>query len=235
MSQGRELRFGLCKPIECSYLPEQIEQLLVIDEEPGLRAQYYEKLLALGFRRCGDTLYRPACPACRACLPLRIEAACFVASKNQRKLHQRSKHFEARWQQQPSQDYFPLYQRYIDERHATSSMAPATRSQYQDFLQSSWATSHFLEIWHKDTLVSVSVTDVAHSALSAVYTFYEPSMQKYSIGTLAILEQLSYALKNDYLYLYLGYQIDDCRGMDYKRRFKPYQVFTDLGWQKIDS
>lgn len=235
MSADDQLRFGICKPIACNYLPEQVEQLLVLADDSAQAAEHYAQLLGMGFRRCGDTLYRPHCPACHACLPLRIEPKLFCPSKSQRRLQQRAHQFAIRWLQAPSQDYFPLYERYINQRHADSSMAPATRTQYQEFIGSSWATTYFLEIWDQQQLISVSVTDVTASALSAVYTFYDPGYQSVSIGTMAILAQLEYALHNRFQYLYLGFQIDGCAGMDYKRRFKPYQILTRLGWQKFNG
>ena len=36
-------------------------------------------------------------------------------------------------------------------------------------------------------------------------------------------------------YLYLGYQVDDNRKMNYKRGYRPYEILSTQGWQYCDN
>jgi arginine-tRNA-protein transferase len=79
-------------------------------------------------------------------------------------------------------------------------------------------------------LIAVAVTDVTPDAFSAVYTFFDPDLERRSLGTLAILRQLEWAKRESRRHLYLGYWIKDHVKMDYKRRFKPLEVFDGRRW-----
>ena len=46
-----------------------------------------------------------------------------------------------------------------------------------------------------------------------------------------ILAQIELAKQLHKEYLYLGYQIDECRKMNYKKLYRPYEVLTVQGWK----
>jgi leucyl-tRNA---protein transferase len=69
--------------------------------------------------------------------------------------------------------------------------------------------------------------------LSAVYTFYEPTLVDRGLGTLAILRQLDWARATGKRWLYLGFFIEDHPKMHYKRRFGPAQVLRDGEWRPL--
>src|SRR5436190_1644866 len=60
----------LSMPHPCSYLPGKTAATLFIDPRFPLDRDRYGSFTRLGFRRSGDLIYRPHCPACNACLPL---------------------------------------------------------------------------------------------------------------------------------------------------------------------
>ena len=66
--------------------------------------------------------------------------------------------------------------------------------------------------------------------LAAIYTFYDPGLDKRSLGTFAVLLQISHAKKLGLPYVYLGYWIDGCRKMSYKTRFKPLEMLSNGRW-----
>jgi arginine-tRNA-protein transferase len=76
---------------------------------------------------------------------------------------------------------------------------------------------------------------VLADALSAVYTFYDPSQRKNGLGVYSILQQIELANKMDKPYLYLGYQIDQCKKMNYKNRYFPYQQLIENNWKTINK
>jgi leucyl-tRNA---protein transferase len=71
---------------------------------------------------------------------------------------------------------------------------------------------------------------VTSTGFSAVYTFFEPGLQKRSLGHYAILRQIELCRENDLPYLYLGYWIKDCEKMKYKSRYQPAEGFINGLW-----
>ena len=59
MTDIQHLLVGLSKPFPCSYLPEEEETLLVLQDNAGRNNIIYERLMENGFRRSGNDVYRP--------------------------------------------------------------------------------------------------------------------------------------------------------------------------------
>ena len=88
MSEEVILKVGLTPRHPCSYLGHEQEQLLVLMDHELLNAAGYERLLTAGFRRSGNDIYRPHCPACSACQSLRIHSERFTPSRGQKRIRQ---------------------------------------------------------------------------------------------------------------------------------------------------
>ncbi|TMN35620.1 arginyltransferase [Pseudoalteromonas sp. S2755] len=235
MNEHFPSKIGLSQQFSCSYLPEQKEQLLVILDPNCYSPDRFEQLLALGFRRSGDQIYRPHCPACSACQSVRVLTQEFKPSKSQkRKRNKLKQDYQLIISHQERPEYYPLYEKYISLRHSDGSMYPPNRLQYESFLFCRWMNIVFIELWHKDKLIAVAVTDSMPYSLSAIYTFFDPEYESLSIGTIMIMAQLEQAAKQNKPYLYLGYQIDECKKMRYKTQFLPAQKLVKDIWQDID-
>lgn len=230
-----DLKFGLTKEFECSYLPEQQEKLLVAVDTRLKSEQGYDLLMSQGFRRSGDQVYRPYCDNCSACHSIRVIASQFKPSKSQKRLLKKNQHFEKRISTSVQENYYPLYEKYINTLHTDGSMYPANKPQYQTFLASQLVTQIFVELWHEDKLISVAVTDVLTHGLSAVYTFYDPDYRSNGLGVFSILKQIETSLEYQKTFLYLGYQIDECRKMNYKNRYFPHQRFVENNWIEVNK
>ncbi len=234
MNEQLPARVGLTQEFDCSYLPNRQEQLLVILDPICYSTDKFESLLGLGFRRSGNQIYRPHCPICSACSSVRVLAQDFMPSKSQkRKLNKAKTRFEVKYSTQERPEYYPLYSKYITMRHQDGSMYPPEKEQFQSFLLCSWLKITFIELWHQDTLVAVAVTDCMNSAISAIYTFFDPDFEHYSLGSVMILEQLKFAKEQNKQYVYLGYQIDECDKMKYKNQFLPAQKQLNDEWVAI--
>ncbi|KAA1161569.1 arginyl-tRNA-protein transferase [Pseudoalteromonas distincta] len=234
MNEQLPARVGLTQEFDCSYLPNRQEQLLVILDPSCYSTDKFESLLGLGFRRSGNQIYRPHCPICSACNSVRVLAQDFIPSKSQkRKLNKAKNQFEVKYSTQERPEYYPLYSKYITMRHQDGSMYPPEKEQFQSFLLCSWLKITFIELWHQDTLVAVAVTDCMNSSISAIYTFFDPDFEHYSLGSVMILEQLKFAKEQNKQYVYLGYQIDECDKMKYKTQFLPAQKQLNDEWVAI--
>jgi len=130
-----------------------------------------------------------------------------------------------------SEEYFELYRNYLNIRHGDGEMSNPKPDDFKQFLYCEWSNTYFLEIRKNERLLAVAVTDVTPSGLSAVYTYFDPSEAKRSLGNLCILQQIQYAQYLQLEYLYMGYWIKDCQKMKYKANFQPLETFVDNLWQ----
>lgn len=229
------MKFGLTQQFECSYIDGQQEQLLVFVDEHQTSLHHYELLISSGFRRSGEQIYRPHCPACQACQSIRIPVQLFTPSKSQARVLKRNQDLRVLVNDKEQAEYYPLYEDYINNRHRDGSMYPASHQQYMSFILCDWANPIFLEIYQGESLVGVAVTDELNQGLSALYTFFKPELANRSLGTYAILKQIEVAVSRQKQYLYLGYQVDSCQKMNYKRNFLPHERFFNNKWQLISK
>lgn len=218
----------------CGYWPERVARDLVLDpRDPRLRA-WYPHALGWGFRRSGDIVYRPHCAGCRACVAVRIPVDRFRPDRSQRRCLARNAEVEMRVRPaERTEEHLALYRRYLSARHAGGGMDGHGAAEFDQFLIGSWSEGRFLELREQRRLIAVAVTDVVDTALSAVYTFYDPDLAERGLGTLAILRQLEWAQRERREHLYLGYWIAGHPKMDYKRRFRPLEGFDGHEWRDL--
>ena len=234
MTEHLPARLGLSQQVDCSYLPNRQEQLLVILDPSCYGPDRFEELLALGFRRSGDQIYRPHCPSCNACNSVRVLAQQFTPSKSQkRKMNKAKKRFTVSYSDHERAEYYPLYSKYITQRHQDGSMYPPEQNQDASFLFCKWLPVTFIELRDEDRLVAVAVTDCMKNSLSAIYTFFDPDYEQYSIGSIMIMEQIEFAKQQAKEFVYLGYQIDEGNKMKYKTQFLPAQKHSGDQWLAI--
>ena len=81
----------------------------------------------------------------------------------------------------------------------------------------------------------VTIIDIVNDGISAVYTFYDCSNRKLSLGTLSIMWLISFCKKQNLSFLYLGYWINESKKMKYKTNFKPYELLLEGIWQEASS
>lgn len=230
-------KLGLTKTFPCNYLPEKEERLMIALDERLQDSNSYSWLMTQGFRRSGDQSYRPHCPNCDACQSIRVLVPLFTPSKSQKRSLKRNKHFIIKQSTRLKDSYYPLYENYINTCHQDGSMYPATFQQYKSFLSSTLTKQMFIETWHDidgvEQLICLAVTDVLQNGLSAVYTFYHPDYKANGLGAFSILTQIEITQQLGLPYLYLGYQIDDCKKMNYKNRYFPYERFVNGDWLQV--
>lgn len=229
MSNLNSLCIGLTETHQCGYLTEENERLAVILEPELHTTMGYEALIQSGFRRSADTLYRPHCPNCNACQSLRIDVMNFTPSKSQKRQLKQLQQLDFELKEELDANWFDLYDQYISKRHANGSMYPAQKERFLNFIQSSWLKVKYLHIYQNNQLIAVAAIDTLLTGWSAIYTFFAPD-HPWSLGSICILAQLELAKKHNIIWLYLGYQIDACSVMNYKKKYQPHQRFHDETW-----
>ncbi|MDX3773012.1 arginyltransferase [Chromatiaceae bacterium AAb-1] len=231
-----ELRFGLTATSQCSYLSHQQEQLVFLLPEQPVSAALYQQLQTLNFRRSGNQIYTPHCPACDACQSVRLQTGIFSPRGSQRRLLRKAERAGWRYQlvRHPSTaEYYKLFQQYISFKHPDGDMYPATPEQLLSMLQCSWLQVRFLEQYYQNQLVAVTIVDELADSYSAVYTFFAEHCRTYSPGKLAVLYLTRLAAENNKDYTYLGYYITDCTKMAYKAEFSPQQRYIQGQWHSF--
>ncbi|WP_298134821.1 arginyltransferase [Acidiferrobacter sp.] len=227
-------RLYVSAPHACSYLPDRMAGTLFIDPRFPLTHELLGELNGRGFRRSGDVIYRPHCPDCRACVPVRIPVESFVASRAQRRalarngdlaVNARAAAFEA--------EHYALFRRYQNARHPGGSMADPDPPTYMRFLAGRHGHTIFYEFRMARALACVAVVDALPDGLSAVYTFFDPALTQRGLGTYAIVWQIAEARRRGLPFLYLGYWVEGSRKMAYKARFKPLEAYRGGHWSPL--
>lgn len=217
---------------ECPYLPQQNATTMLVDPYRKMDEVLYDLLLQRGFRRSGEYVYRPGCESCNACISLRLPVAKFKPNRSQRRVLKKHQNGSiVRLPAHYQESHFRLYKRYLAARHQDSDMCQGDDESYMEFLASSWCNTEFIELLDENGVCfAVTVVDITATALSAVYTFFDPDAAKSSPGQLAILRLLDLAKTLGKTWVYLGYWIKDCRKMRYKTNYKPLQLLIANDW-----
>lgn len=221
---------------DCAYLSENRAKTLFLDPYVRPDPALFQYLLGIGFRRSGDHIYRPNCPACRACVPVRVPVDEFRPRRSQRRCLRRNV-ADVEVALKPSKfdpDHYRLYLRYTAERHDEGGMADADEARYMEFLTARCCQTLFVEFRQRQQLMAVAVTDVLPNALSAVYTFFDPALSHFSPGVFSILWQIEEARRRGLKHLYLGYWIADSNKMRYKDQYRPLEAWNGRTWQRFE-
>ena len=231
MTSLARLKFYATQPHACSYLPEEQATTLFLDPCQPMDVQVYAELSEIGFRRSGDHLYRPHCQRCNACIPARIPAEGLQLNRQQKRILKRNADLTVT-DVRPAftEEYYGLYATYIEQRHADGDMYPPSRDQFHTFLVRDLPFSRFYEFRLDGRLLALAVTAVLPNGLSAVYTFYDPSEERRSLGRFAILWQVGEVARLGLQALYLGYWIKNCRKMNYKTEYRPIELLVNQRW-----
>jgi arginine-tRNA-protein transferase len=224
----------LTEPHPCSYLDGKLARSLFVHPDYKMTADLYGRLIAQGFRRSGDDVYRPHCQPCAACVPARISVADFKPDRSQKRCWGKNSAMQVLVKPAVfEQAHYEMYLRYQAVRHGDGDMAHSSPDDYLGFLSSSWCNTQFIEFSIGNRLAGIAVVDFLSNAWSAVYTFFEPEFSSYSLGVYAVLWQIEALKRQQQEFLYLGFWIKDCQKMAYKSNYRPLQVLLDDQWIKM--
>jgi arginine-tRNA-protein transferase len=233
----RQLRFFLTAPSPCPYLPGREERKVFAHLPLSDGAAINDALTQIGFRRSQNIAYRPACEMCDACVSARIPVTDYGYSRSERRILERNRDLERNLvEAEATMEQFDLLRRYLLARHAEGGMADMTWPDYVAMVEDTAARTHLIEYRKRSAdggpgdLVACILVDVMTDGLSLVYSFYEPTMSRRSLGSFIILDHVIQATLAGLPYVYLGYWVQGSPKMDYKARFNPVEVLRAGGW-----
>lgn len=221
-------------PDACPYLDDRVA---TFDFAYGhLGPAVYEALLARGYRRNGEYIYKPVCRKCDECRTLRVIVPEFCLSKSQRRTRNRGMrrfHVEI-GKPAVSDEKVRLYSAYLRYQHGDSEN-DLDRAGYERFLVDTCLGGATLElcVYDKDRLAGVGVVDRLENALSSVYFYFDPAYAASSPGVFSALYEIALAREWGLRYYYLGYYIAACPSMAYKAHYRPCEVRRpDATWER---
>lgn len=217
-------------PIPCPYLPDR---LLVYEYffADSLEGSELEWLLSRGWRKFGHYYFRPACPGCQACTPLRIPVWRFTPSRSQQRVMRKCRDIRVSFGPIRYRDeLFTLYCRHSEHRFKQQ----CSFDEFAANLHSPSCPSMLSTYELNGTLLGAGYVDQSDEGLSSVYFVFDPAFSCFSPGIFSVLREIEEARQRDLAYYYLGYVVPGCERMAYKARFFPHQIYSwsSQTWQE---
>jgi arginine-tRNA-protein transferase len=223
--------------MRCPYLPDRTEQLVFTHLGAGSGERMHGVLAQAGFRRSHNIAYRPDCPSCNACVPVRVRARDFLPSRSQKRNRSLNKEStSAVCNPQATQEQFDLFVAYQQSRHDDGTMAKMDFADYQAMVEDTPIKTFMVE--HRDAegrLIACALSDVLADGLSMVYSFFDPAEGRRGLGSFMILDHIARAPTMGLDYVYLGYWIAEAPKMAYKARFAPLESLGGSGWKHFSG
>ncbi len=221
--------------MRCPYLPGRTEQQ-VFGKLSGPMAQAnFEALSRAGFRRSHRVAYRPACPGCSACVPVRVVARDFAPGRSLRRIGKANADLEAtELRPVATAAQHRVFAHYLRSRHGDSEMAGMSFEDYRAMVEETAVDTRLFE-FHEPAgkLVGVMLADWLADGPSAVYSFYDPESARRGLGNFMVVWLIERARRMRLPHVYLGYWIAESPKMSYKTRFRPIEALGPEGWRLL--
>ncbi|HKK37437.1 MAG TPA: arginyltransferase [Paracoccaceae bacterium] len=238
-------QFFVTAPQPCPYLEGRAERKLFTTLRNPDASEINDFLSLRGFRRSQGVVYRPSCTGCAACLSTRIPVEGFEPSRSHRRTAARNADL-ARSAEDPraTEDQYELFRRYLDDRHADGGMAEMDAFEFASMIEETPVRTRVVEYRRpadpalgedRAPLIAACLTDVLADGLSMVYSFFDPEARRRSLGAFMILDHIEIARQAGLPYVYLGYWVPGSPKMDYKARFRPFEIFQGDGWRRVED
>ena len=179
-----------------------------------------DELLEQGWRKFGPTYFRPTCPKCHACTPIRVLVNDYLPSKSHRKILKKNEDIEVEFKPLVFRhEIFQIYKKHslirfdqevnLDEFLYTHFF-PSTKG-----IQSEYSLN--------GKLIAVGFLDISEKSLNSVYFIFDPEFSKRSLGIFGAIKEIEYAKGLNLIRYYLGYYIESNPSMNYKNQFNPHE------------
>jgi Putative arginyl-tRNA:protein arginylyltransferase len=176
----------LSPPSACPILPDQLwcTSFFFAGSLSSLELSWF---LSRGWRKFGHYFFRPSCPDCQACTPLRVPVERFRPSRSQERVLRRGAHIRT--------DFGPLRyeQQLFDLYHTHSQVRFGQESSFDEFVANLHSPScPVLLSRYEDNghLLGAGYLDQGSDGLSSVYFVFDPDASSLSLGTLSVLREI---------------------------------------------
>lgn len=188
-------------------------------------------LIRRGWRRFGDYFSRPSCDNCDKCLSLRIDVNNFDFTKSVRKVLRKNDQTKMIIRKPSvSHEHLKLYEKYhkfMQVKKGWDYYSVNADSYYDLYVKGFSTFGREILYIHDSKLVGVDLVDFLDDGLSAIYFYYDPDYMHLSLGNYSIYKQIEMAKERELKWIYMGYYVKACDSLNYKEKFKPYQILRN--------
>ena len=217
---------ALSSPEPCPYLKDEIYRQEYF-AGTDLDGPEFQQLLDQRWRRFGTVFFRPVCPDCRKCRPLRVIACSFTPTKSQKRVLKKNRNTRVEFASLKfKEEFFSIY-----EKHSLSKFDQVGNR--EEFIRNFYnpGVSSFQSEYYIDGVpAGFGILDLSSNGLSSVYFCYDPEFSEYSLGSFSILKEIELTASVGLKYYYLGYYIEESPRMVYKGRFHPHEILENGVW-----
>lgn len=233
----------------CGYFPKKQARILYTDHKifcgkNGFSLPekiWFNMLLEKGFRRSGRVYYTNECQGCHECTPIRIHVKEFAASKSQRVVFRKNSDVTVKLQKNPetfvSERKIFLFREYDYYHNGRRKSLEETKETLYS-INSGYSGVWNMEFYLSGELIAVSILDYGEDefgrpvSLSSNYFYYDISspVLKRSPGVFSVLKEIELCRELGIEYYYLGLYLPNCRKMNYKSNYKPYELYLQGKW-----
>ena len=213
----------------CVYLPGRAART-TYEIAAALTPDEYEARMNAGWRKFGRFLFRPDCPTCRECRPLRIPMERFTPDRSQTRNLRRNADLTVVYGP-PIADAqrVALYNRYqlAQEQRKDWPDAGKTRDEYQSVFLNNPIPMAEVSVWEGEILRAVALTEITPGTVSGIYHYHDPDCRERGLGVFVMLHCLELTRRLQKPYAYFGYYVADCASLNYKSRFRPCEIWDE--------
>ncbi len=227
-----EFRIVWDQPEDCPYLPGQTARLPLRIPDRRLMGADLDRQLEAGDRRTGRMLYKPRCPTCTACEPLRVAVADFTPTASQRRVWARNVG-DVTVSIAPAgvdAQRLELYNRHKMERGLSKSGEPLTEESYRQWLVESCCDTVEVDYRVGGELVAVSLLDIGLTSASSVYHYFDPDHSRRSLGTFSAMAEMAWLREQGKHWYYFGLYVAACTHLAYKATYRPHERLVSGVW-----
>ena len=217
----------------CSYIKGNSERRVFVNiSYPQQETEIVSTLTSRGFRRNYNHMYIPICKNCNSCIPSRIDISKFSFTKSNKRNLNINKDLNFVKNQKYDHKRFILFKNYCEKRHANGQMKNMTEPEFFNFFHKAInKTSIFDLIDENEKLLGSILLDNLDDGFSAVYSFFDPSLNTRGLGKNIILQTIKMLKEIKKSYLYLGFWVKESNSMNYKSSFNSVELFENGKWE----
>lgn len=208
-------------PCECPYLPGRVAAHEVVSARPQWHR--YETLLAWGWRRSGDILYRCTSENCGMCIPIRVPCGWKADSRSARRLERVNSDLTARTVPSGySEEHRLLYADYCGARHGSAEDETSPQAYSGFLLGGQGAIVEYRDRTGK--LCGAGWIDILRDGISSVFFAFAPDESRRSLGRHSVSVETGLCRSLGKSWYYLGFWVPGAARMDYKADFTPFEL-----------
>lgn len=193
----------------------------------------YHIFLSRGYRRMGAIFYRHVCTQCSVCRPIRLQTERFRPGRSQMRTMNKNRDISVKiGTPVVTSGKVRLYEKYIKNKHnETNGSGLRDYETVVSHIHQGYDFTLEMDYYVRGRLIGVGIVDAAQDALSSHYFYYDTDELGRRPGVMSILREISLAESMNKKFYYLGFYIEGLSKMEYKKDFRPNELYVEDRWR----